>query len=211
MANSYFQQNRSYFHTFSRAFSMKGQNFVDQAPLKSGHNLGVTDIRAQAIPFIAADFTLAQEETPVSILQGETGSRTVIDQYKDILKFYDGVELTALANTNNQTYQLVVDGKTIMGFIDPTDKFSSDGTEVAQGYTMFLLDGNDKVIPAAQGQTWTFDPYNGTVQFANGQGPANHSSWGSIKIRAFAYTGKKLDTALEQAGIRYVDLGQITE
>lgn len=207
MANSYFKQDRSYFHTFSRAFSMKGQGFVDQAPLKSGHNLGVTDIRAQAIPFITADFILTQEETPESILQGEKGSRTVIDKYKDILKFYDGVELTALADTNQQTYQLVVDGKTIMGFIDPTDKFSSDGSTLAQGYTMFLLDGNDEVIAAQQGQTWTFDPYNGTVQFANGQGPANHSYWGNIKIRAFAYIGKKLDTSL----LGYVDLGQITE
>jgi len=193
--NSYFTNLRSYFHTFSRAFSMKGQNFVDQAPLKSGHNLTTSDIRAEEIPFIDASYKDVEEE---SVITGNVGSRTVIEKYEGVLKFYDGVALTVMPNTNNETYRLVVDDETISGFIDPTDKFSEDGSATADGYAMSLLDSSGNKIPAKAGQTWTFDPYNGTVQFANGEGPTNHAAWGTIKIRAFAYVGKKLNTKMAE-------------
>ena len=102
------------------------------------------------------------------MLTGTAGARTVADAYKDVLKFYDGAELTVMPGTNNETYQLVDNGAVVMGFVDPTDKFSADGKKVASGYTMYLLDKNGSKIPSKAGQTWTFDPYNGTVQFANG-------------------------------------------
>ena len=202
MADSYFTQLRSYFHTFSRSFTMKGQDFVDQAPLKAGHNVATDAVRADEIPYFTYDMNVPGDYD-VKIQQlvtGTTGNRVIKPEYNKILKFYDGVELTVKENTNGETYQLIdPDTQTVvMGFVDPTDKFDETGEHTADIYQMSLLDEAGNKIPAANGQTWTFDTFNGTVQFANGETPASHPAWGKIKIRAFAYVGKKLSVAISE-------------
>ena len=202
MADSYFTQLRSYFHTFSRSFTMKGQDFVDQAPLKAGHNITTDAVRADEIPYFTYDMNVPGDYD-VKIQQlvtGEVGSRVIKEDYASILKFYDGVELTVKENTNGETYQLIdPDTQTVvMGFVDPTDKFDETGEHTADIYQMSLLDEAGNKIPAANGQTWTFDTFNGTVQFANGETPASHPAWGKIKIRAFAYVGKKLNNVISE-------------
>ena len=202
MADSYFEILRSYFHTFSRAFTMKNQDFVDQAPLKAGHNISTDSIRTDEIPYFTYDMNVPGDYD-IQIQQlvtGTTGNRVIKYEYNKILKFYDGVELTVKENTNGETYQLIDPdtGNVVTGFIDPTDKFDETGEHTADIYQMSLLDEAGNKIPAANGQTWTFDTFNGTVQFANGETPASHPKWGKIKIRAFAYVGKKLSTTISE-------------
>lgn len=203
MANEYFTDKRSYFHSFSRAFSAGGQNFVDQAPLKSGHNLDMTSVRAEEIPFIDANYNIVapagttfEEFDGESILTGSVGSRGVRSEFANLLKFYDGVNLTVQTGTNNETWY-INDGGIVNDFIDPTDKFSPDGSATADGYTAFLLDKNRSKI-ASTATNWTFDPYNGRIQFVKGDTPTQHSAWGNIKLLAFAYIGKKLENRVAE-------------
>jgi hypothetical protein len=199
MAN-YFKGDdlRSYFHSFGRAFTAAGQNFLDQAPLKSAHTVAASDVRADAVPYIDADFKLETAFNGVAagtcILTGSNGSRTVIPQLSGILKFYDGVALTEMAATNGETFQLI-DGVVVKGFMDPTDAFDSTGKKTADGYTIKVLDKNNTPIPMSKG--WVVDPVNGAVTFEKGKTPTNQA-FGTIKIVAFAYVGKTLETVLTQ-------------
>jgi hypothetical protein len=207
MAN-YFKGDdlRSYFHSFGRAFTAAGQNFLDQAPLKSAHTVTASDVRADAVPYIDADFKLETAFNGVAagtcILTGAEGSRTVIPQLSGILKFYDGVALTEMANTNGETFQLI-DGVVIKGFMDPTDAFDSTGKKTADGYTIKVLNGSKTPIPMSKG--WVVDPVNGAVTFEKGKTPANQN-FGNIKIVAFAYVGKTLESVLTKhtADISYL-------
>jgi hypothetical protein len=203
MAN-YFKGDdlRSYFHSFGRAFTAAGQNFLDQAPLKSGHTVATTDVRAEVVPYIDAEFKLEAEFNGVAagtcILTGAAGSRQVIPELSGILKFYDGVALSEMAATNGETYQLI-DGVVIKGFMDPTDVFDSTGKKTADGYTIKVLDKNNTPIPMSKG--WVVDPVNGAVTFEKGKTPANQS-FGKIKIVAFAYVGKYTDSVLSTQASR---------
>ncbi len=198
MAN-YFKGDdlRSYFHSFGRAFTAEGQNFLDAAPLKSGHTVSTSDVRAEAVPYINANFELEQAFNGVAagtcILTGENGSRTVIPELSGILKFYDGVTLSEMELTNGETYQLI-DGSVVKGFIDPTDAFDSTGKKAADGYTIKVLKGDGTPIPMSYG--WVVDPVNGAVTFEKGKTPAN-KSYGAIKIIAFAYVGKYAASEIE--------------
>ena len=73
MATEYFQGTdlRSYFHTFSRAFTAEGQTFVDQAPLKAGHNVSADNVRGQVIKFLA-DTAARNAEFP-GVAKGQSG------------------------------------------------------------------------------------------------------------------------------------------
>ena len=99
MAN-YFKGDdlRSYFHSFGRAFTAKGQNFLDQAPLKSGHTVATSDVRADVVPYIDAEFKLEKEFNGIAagtcILSGTAPNRVVIPKLAGILKFYDAFTLT---------------------------------------------------------------------------------------------------------------------
>lgn len=203
MAN-YFKGDdlRSYFHSFGRAFTAKGQNFLDQAPLKSGHTVSTSDVRAEAVPYIDANFKLQTEFMGVAsgtpILTGTKGSRTVIPALSGILKFYDGVALTEMSATNGETFQLI-DGVVIKGLMDPTDQYDSTGKKTADGYTIKVLKGDGTPIPMSEG--WVVDPVNGAVTFENGKTPAVKAH-GAIKIEAFAYVGKYTSTVLTSQNSR---------
>lgn len=197
MANEYFTQNRAYFHSFGRAFSAEGQNFVSSAPLKAGHNLDTNSIRSTSIPYVDDTMTIiGGDYNGQSIFQNPSagvGSRVINDNLSGILKFYDGVTLEKMPGTNDETWVVVDNGKQIQGFVDPTDVYSADGKFPALGYTVEILDNEGTKISPNVHQ-WTFDPFNGTVQFVKGDTPKG--SWSAPKIRAFAFTGPMLETRL---------------
>ena len=197
---SYFQGDdlRSYFHTFSRAFSREGQNFLDAAPFKSGHNVSADDVRAGVIPFFA-------NEAARDAFFGAVEAGSYVE--KDGLIFFNKYPLTANGGSNDQTYELIFEGAPLQGFIDPTDAWDAAGNAAA-GYTAHIYNatpaaGSDGEIFATT-HLWTFDPFNGRVQFKSDDTPKSGSKTGSkfapngITFTGVAYKGKTVSSELSE-------------
>ena len=197
---SYFQGDdlRSYFHTFSRAFSREGQNFLDAAPFKSGHNVSADDVRAGVIPFFA-------NEAARDAFFGAVEAGSYVE--KDGLIFFNKYPLTANGGSNDQTYELIFEGAPLQGFIDPTDAWDAAGNAAA-GYTAHIYNatpaaGSDGEIFATT-HLWTFDPFNGRVQFKSDDTPKSGTKTGSkfapngITFTGVAYKGKTVSSELSE-------------
>ena len=197
---SYFQGDdlRSYFHTFSRAFSREGQNFLDAAPFKSGHNVSADDVRAGVIPFFA-------NEAARDAFFGAVEVGSYVE--KDGLIFFNKYPLTANGGSNDQTYELIFEGAPLQGFIDPTDAWDAAGNAAA-GYTAHIYNatpaaGSDGEIFATT-HLWTFDPFNGRVQFKSDDTPKSGTKTGSkfapngITFTGVAYKGKTVSSELSE-------------
>lgn len=195
MATEYFQGTdlRSYFHTFSRAFTAEGQTFVDQAPLKAGHNVSADNVRGQVIKFLA-DTAARNAEFP-GVAKGQSGLNA-----DGTLRFFNQVKLTQRPASNDQTYELIYDGAPLQNFVDPTDVWNAEGKS-ADGYTAELYDASGVKI-ANTVHLWTFDPVNGRVQFRSDDTPTkiDKGKWGAagIYLTAVAYVGKSVSDRLTE-------------
>ena len=191
MATEYFQGTdlRSYFHTFSRAFTAEGQTFVDQAPLKAGHNVSADNVRGQVIKFLA-DTAARNAEFP-GVAKGQSGLNA-----DGTLRFFNQVKLTQRPASNDQTYELIYDGAPLQNFVDPTDVWNAEGKS-ADGYTAELYDASGVKI-ANTVHLWTFDPVNGRVQFRSDDTPTKGWGTAGIYLTAVAYVGKSVSDRLTE-------------
>jgi hypothetical protein len=191
MATEYFQGTdlRSYFHTFSRAFTAEGQTFVDQAPIKAGHNVHADNVRGQEVPFLA-DTDARDAEFP-SVGEGTSGLNAA-----GTLRFFNKVKLTQRPASNDQTYELIYEGAPLQNFVDPTDVWDDEGNS-ADGYKAVLTDASGTPI-ANTVHLWTFDPVNGRVQFRSDDTPTKGWGTAGIYLTAVAYVGKSVSQRLTE-------------
>ena len=191
MATEYFQGTdlRSYFHTFSRAFTSEGQTFVDQAPIKAGHNVHADNVRGEVIPFLA-DTDARNAEFP-DVGEGTSGLNA-----SGTLCFFNKVKLTQRPASNDQTYELIYEGAPLQNFVDPTDVWDDEGNS-ANGYTAVLTDASGTPI-ANTVHLWTFDPVNGRVQFRSDDTPTKGWGTAGIFLTAVAYVGKSVSDRLTE-------------
>lgn len=195
--NYYIGTKRSYFHTFSREISASAQG-ITQAPFKSGHNTFATDIRGEAVPYIA---DLSDRDT--RILQGTAGSRTVVVEFSSVIKFYDKVTMEVVPGSNNQSWRIkdADTGLYVKGAIDPTDQYDSTGALPSDGYSFQLFAENGTAIDSDP-KVWTFSPFTGILYFVDETKVPSTLGYGAIKCECFSYIGKSVGQIVDE--IKYV-------
>lgn len=190
--NYYIGTKRHYFHTFSREISATAQG-ITQAPFKAGHNTFGSEIRGEAVPYIA---DIATRDS--NFLTGIAGSRTVISAYSSIIKFYDKVTMEVVPGSNNQSWR-IKDAATnlyVKGMIDPTDQYDSTGALTSEGYTFQLFTESGAAIDADP-KVWTFSPYTGILYFVDETKVPSTLGYGAIKCECFAYVGKSVKDLID--------------
>ena len=176
----------SHFHRFSKAITAKGQEFLDQAPARSGHNVSYTEVRAEVIPPV-----LNIAERNLKLLENY-GSSTipkykVNNAYKHMMKFYQKVSLTEIPNTNGESWRLLDEnGIPVSELISPTDVLV-DGKYLSDGYAITLYNEAGEKISQNYGRE--FEYYSGILTFHSDATPSK-KNWGTPKIDAFQYIGK---------------------
>lgn len=175
----------SYFHRFSRSLTAKGQEFIDQAPARTGHNISYTDVRAEIVPPI---LNISQRRRILENIGTDYNPKFRVNSaYKSMIKFYQKMSMTEIPNTNGESWRILdKDGIPAADFISPTDVLV-DGKYLSDGYAITLYDEKGEKI--SQNYGWEFDYYSGILTFHTDATPLK-MGWGIPKIDAFQYIGK---------------------
>ena len=167
-----FKLTKSFFSTFGKANTEASQKLFESI-IKSGQNISITDIRADAITYCVSQ---ASADAWV------TANPTIGHKY-------DAELLTEVSGSNGQAWYIDDTGR-VDGWISPVDVPNVTTKAPSYGFEPYLYqnDGVTRVMPADG--AWLYDPYSGVIFFQEGFTPAD-MGYGIPRITCYNYIGAK--------------------
>ena len=175
-----------FFHGLSKVPTESSQ-YVYESKYKSAHSVSSKDVWVDEIAY-------AETETEAD---NEASSNLAVQKY-------ELNSLTMIPGSNGQSWYLDDNGTFVRPFISPVDIPHSQTNNPSFGYEIKLYDSNNNLITPTEG-AWLVDYYAGIVKFAEGYTPSD-LGWGTPKITCYVYTGKTLESSLNNQDVEIIIL-----